>query len=89
MCSAHVPAHVRMYACACTHVHVPQVRCEGMEEFPADLLLLASSKDSGMCYVVQQVESAILAGSQLATLALPAEAASPGAWKRCALRDSH
>ena len=28
-----------------------QVRCEGTEEFPADLLLLATSKDSGMCYV--------------------------------------
>ena len=28
-----------------------QVRCEGAEEFPADLLLLSTSKDSGMCYV--------------------------------------
>ena len=28
-----------------------QVRCEGGEEFPADLLLLGTSKDNGMCYV--------------------------------------
>ena len=28
-----------------------QVRCEGGEEFPADLLLLSTSKDNGMCYV--------------------------------------
>ena len=27
------------------------MRCEGTEEFPADLLLLSTSKDSGMCYV--------------------------------------
>ena len=27
------------------------MRCEGTEEFPADLLLLGTSKESGMCYV--------------------------------------
>ena len=38
------------YGCSLRHLRL-QVRCEGTEEFPADLLLLGTSKESGMCYV--------------------------------------